>query len=150
MKNRICYSLLFLGYILVTSSTINAQNSEEFTSWEVLAKVTWAIDHDRGIYSPEFDQEIENLDGEEVTIKGYLFPLGFGPESSEFLFTPYPVNGCFYCVPGSTETMIYLPEAKLKNVPFTEVSMKGKFQIIRDNPYGLIYEMEDVNIEESN
>jgi len=149
MKNVNFYSVLFLGWILMTSNLIYAQDTEDLTSWDLLAKVTWVVDYEKGMYDASFDPEIEKLDEKDVTVKGYLFPLGFGPQSSEFLLTPYPINGCFYCVPGSAETMIYLPEVDLRAVPHTEVSIKGTFNIIRDSPYGLIYEMENISLEGS-
>ena len=147
MKNIICYSFLFLGYMLITSKAITAQNAQDVTSWDVLAKVTWVVDQETQMYSANFDQEIEKLDKQEVIFKGYLFPLGYGAETSEFLLTPYPISGCFYCVPGSSETMIHLPEMTIDDFPYSEVSVKGKFQIVRDSPYGLIYKMKETTLE---
>lgn len=146
MKNIIYCFFLFLGYMLITSKAITAQNTHDVTSWDILAKVTWIVDQETQLYSANFDQEVEKLDEQEVTIKGYLFPLGYGVQSSEFLLTPYPISGCFYCVPGSSETMIHLPEVKIKEIPYSEVSIKGKFRLVRDNSYGLIYEMKDVSV----
>ncbi len=148
MKNIALYSFLLFGCMLMSNKTINAQSTTDITSWEVLANVEWEIDYYNGLYKATFAEEIEELNEQEVIVKGYLFPLGYGMHSSEFLLTPNPIGGCFYCVPGSSETMIYLPEVKVDEFPYSEVSIKGKFHLVRDNPYGLIYEMKDVSVEE--
>ncbi|MDR9367244.1 MAG: DUF3299 domain-containing protein [Balneolaceae bacterium] len=147
MKNKVCTILFLTAFILVLSTPIFAQNIPNAVTWDVLKKVKWEIDSNRGTYIPNFDQEVEKLDGKEITVKGYLYPLGYGSENPEFLFTPYPVNGCFYCVPGSAETMIHLPETKLEKVPLTRVTVKGKFHLLRDSPYGLIYKITDTKID---
>jgi hypothetical protein len=125
-----------------------AQDQSDLTSWELLASVEWEIDYENGLYKAKFDEGIEELDQQDVTIRGYLYPLGFGAFSSEFLLTPYPINGCFYCVPGSSETMVYIPEIDLREIPYEEVNLTGKFSLVRDSPYGLIYEMKEVSIED--
>ncbi len=144
----ILYTYFFSLNSIMNGKTMNDQNPDDETLWEVLAKVTWEIDRDRGMYIPTFDQEIEKLNDQEITIKGYLFPLGYGMQSSEFLLTPYPIRGCFYCVPGSSETMIYLPEIELKEIPYSKVTVVGKFKLVRDSPYGLIYEVMEAEINE--
>ncbi len=130
----------------MSNNNVYAQIEGDLTSWEVLANVSWEIDYENGLYEASFDESIEDLDQKDVTIRGYLYPLGFGSFSSEFLLTPYPINGCFYCVPGSSETMVYIPEIDLREIPYEEVNLKGKFQLVRDSPYGLIYEMKEVSI----
>ena len=44
--------------------------------------------------------------------------------------------------------MVYIPEIDLREIPYEEVNLTGTFSLVRDSPYGLIYEMKEVSIED--
>ncbi|PZP55141.1 MAG: hypothetical protein DI586_07820, partial [Micavibrio aeruginosavorus] len=43
-------------------------------------------------YKPEFQADIKALDGKQVTVKGFMFPLNSTDKQSLFLIGPFPVN----------------------------------------------------------
>ena len=69
------------------------------TDWKVFGK-TKQIDvrgktpdgYDLQYYKPEFTPEVTALDGKQITIKGFMFPLNETEKQKLFLIGPFPIN----------------------------------------------------------
>lgn len=48
--------------------------------------------YDYQYYKPDFPADVKALDGKEVTVKGFMFPLDQTDDQTTFLFGPFPIN----------------------------------------------------------
>jgi hypothetical protein len=85
-------------------------------------------------YKPEFSKDVRALDGQEITLKGFMFPLDSTEEQSQFLFGPFPVNCPFqYHVGPSLVVEVYVEKHP---VTFTldPVVVKGTLELVENDP----------------
>jgi hypothetical protein len=125
---------------------LEAEEQEQLV-WNTLSRITFKKEYNElmgfKVDVPVFSQKIQKLDGEEVTIKGYIIPIeGYGSHK-EFIFSAYPHNLCFFCGEAGPETVIevYADEP----IPFTAepITIKGKLKLNVDDVNRLIYSLTD-------
>jgi hypothetical protein len=111
---------------------------------EVETEVTAPL---RAVFTTSYSDEIEALDGTEVKLMGFLFPLEGGLEHERFLLTAWP-SSCPFCLPAGPTHMVevFCEEP----VEFTEgaIVMAGRFEVLRDDPSGLYYRLHEGRLEE--
>ncbi len=97
--------------------------------WKTLGKLTYKKEYDEmlgfKVDIPVFSNEIQKLEGKEVTIKGYIIPVEGYKSHKEFIFSAYPYSMCFFCGGAGPETVM---EVKAKSpVAFTAdpITIKG-------------------------
>ena len=91
-------------------------------------------------FHTDYSQEIKALDGQEVKLMGFIYPLEGGLEHERFLLTAWPPS-CPFCLPAGPSQMVeVLCE---EPVEFTEgaVLMAGRFELLEDDPSGMYYRM---------
>jgi hypothetical protein len=85
-------------------------------------------------YKPEFAPAVQKLDGKEVVVKGFMFPLDASSRQKTFLFGPFPVN-CPFHYHVSPDLVI---EVHADNAPvefsYDAITLKGKLQLIVSAP----------------
>ncbi len=106
-------------------------------SWDTLAKV-----QGDGYVEPfVFDPELKKLNGQKVTLDGYMLPFDDQPRQGRFLLTAYYAH-CPFCIPGGMTSMVEivmdLPMAMTEEI----VSVQGPLTIIEGEGYGLLYQIE--------
>jgi uncharacterized protein len=119
-------------------------------SWDTLAglevetEVTAPL---RAVFTTSYSDEIEALDGTEVKLMGFLFPLEGGLEHERFLLTAWPPS-CPFCLPAGPTHMVEVVCEEA--VEFTEgaIVMAGRFEVLRDDPSGLYYRLHEGRLEE--
>jgi len=85
-------------------------------------------------YKPEFSGDLKKLDGKEVTIKGFMFPLDETEKQGKFLFGPFPLNCPFqYHV---QPNLVLEVDATANPVPFSydPVTLSGTLELVPDDP----------------
>jgi uncharacterized protein len=119
-------------------------------SWDTLAglKVESEVQGPlRAVFTTSYSDEIEALDGTEVKLMGFLFPLEGGLEHKRFLLTAWPPS-CPFCLPAGPTHMVevFCDEP----VEFSEgaIVMAGRFEVLRDDPSGLYYRLHESRMEE--
>ena len=119
-------------------------------SWDTLAGLeveTEILGPLRAVFTTSYSEEIKALDGEEVKLMGFLFPLEGGLEHERFLLTAWPPS-CPFCLPAGPTHMVevFCEEP----VEFTEgaILMAGRFEVLRDDPSGLYYRLHEGRLEE--
>lgn len=122
-----------------------------FETWEDLASVSYEIGEDAygEVNIPVFDEQIKAMDGQEITVPGYIVPtdgLNGTFQPKHFILSSLPLSACFFCGTGGAESVIevYADE----EVDFTEkpVEMKGKLVLNANDPYQLMYILEDAQL----
>jgi hypothetical protein len=141
IKNTLLLSCLLLA------SAVLAQ--DEYKYWKTLAKIEYEREQDEygEIFVPKFGDEIRSLEGQEITLPGYIIPFEgmFKPE--HIIVSSLPVASCFFCGSGGPETVA---EAYLKEpVKYTAkmVSVTGTLKLNDEDADQLMYILEDASVK---
>jgi len=115
MRN-ISVVLLVMVLFLTSSASLFAQESTESTNsggekmWQTLSRITFKKQYDEmmgfKVDVPVFSPTIQELDGKEITIKGYIIPVEGYKSHTEFVFSAFPYNMCFFCGGAGPETVM--------------------------------------------
>jgi hypothetical protein len=121
--------------------------------WKTLGKITFTKEYDDflgfKVDKPVFGPEVKALEGQEITIKGFIIPVDGYKSHTEFVFSAYPYNMCFFCGGAGPETVmeVYADEA----IEYTAepITIKGILRLNADDINRLMYALESVTLEES-
>ena len=85
-------------------------------------------------FKPGFPKELTALDGQEVTVKGFMFPLDAAGKQKLFLFGPFPVSCPFHY--HVTPALVVEVHADKSPVPFSydAIVLKGKLELVSKDP----------------
>lgn len=116
--------------------------------WKDLSDVTYKIGEDDfgELYLPVFSDNIQQLEGKEITADGYIIPFEgmFKPE--HIILSSLPLAECFFCGSGGPETVM---EVMLKDpIKYTSkrVQVKGKLELNDKDPEKLMYILTDAQL----
>lgn len=152
---------LFALFAVFAISGIQAQDSVEAAKaekatkkapnmWKTLAKITFKKEYDElmgfKIDVPVFSKEIKALEGEEVTIKGYIIPVEGYKSHKEFIFSAFPYNMCFFCGGAGPETVMEVFSKEPIEYTAEAVTIKGKLELNADDINRLMYGMTEVTL----
>jgi hypothetical protein len=117
-------------------------------SWDVLGQmdVTTEVQGPlRATFHVEYTDEVRALDGQEVKVMGFLYPLEGGLTHQHFLLSAWPPS-CPFCLPAGPSQMVDVFCAE--PVEFSEgaIMMAGTFSVLEDDPSGLYYRMNDARL----
>ncbi|MBO6576918.1 MAG: DUF3299 domain-containing protein [Rhodothermales bacterium] len=133
-------SLLSLVLLATTAS------AQKVVDWNSLAEVTYAeveSESDGTTWVPEFPQAVSDLNGTKVRVSGYMIPLDFTEVQTSFLISAMPGDGCYFHMPGGPETIVYIEAPKGADFSYGTVEMEGTLELLKDDPYGLLYQIKD-------
>jgi len=101
--------------------------------------------YDYQYFKPKFTPEVKKLDGQVVTVKGFMFPLGETEEQKLFLFGPFPVSCPFhYHVSPSLVIEVHADKHPV-TFSYDPVTLKGKLQLVATDPENsTFYRLVDV------
>ena len=90
--------------------------------------------YDFEYFKPGFSKEIKALDGKEVTLKGFMFPLDAANKQKMFLFGPFPVSCPFhYHVSPALVVEVHADKAPV-GFSYDAITLKGKLQLVDKDP----------------
>ena len=112
-------------------------------SWSTLAQVQPVKVKDRVV--PQYADGVLKLNATEVKLQGFMMPLEMGDRQKQFVLTAMP-QSCAFCLPGGPEQLV-LVQAKVP-VKYTmePVILSGKLAVLKDDPNGLYYRLDDAVI----
>lgn len=134
-------SLLLMSSVMMGQSPINY--------WETLAMVHLESKFDDMtamiIKTATPKEEAMLLDGTVIEVRGYMIALDVKAEKSEFLFSRYTQNMCFFCGAAGPETamQVYMKGNKKVKHSSEKIALRGKLKIQSGDPSGLIYILEE-------
>ncbi len=111
------------------------------TDWKVFSK-TKEINvegktkdgYDYQFFKPKFSEAVRKLDGQEVTVKGFMFPLDETEKQKLFLFGPFPVSCPFhYHVSPSLVIEVHADKAPVK-FSYDPITLKGRLRLVNVDP----------------
>lgn len=132
---------------LLTISTVIAQDEGSKNAWQQLSKITFTKEYDElmgfKIDKPVFSQSVRELEGKELTIKGYIIPVEGYKSHKEFIFSAFPYNMCFFCGGAGPETVMEVEAAEPVKFTAESIVLKGKLKLNADDINRLMYKLED-------
>jgi hypothetical protein len=112
--------------------------------WTVISETT--VDRKS---KPNFAKHLRDLDGKQVSLTGFIQPLGGEQDLTMFMFIENPV-GCWYCeMPEPTEIVfVELPNGK--STPYTDVMVRvtGRLVLNMTDPEEFLYTLRDAKVAE--
>ncbi|WNJ18217.1 DUF3299 domain-containing protein [Pontibacter sp. G13] len=148
MKSILLNLGLICGLLVISLAPSYAQR---IIDWNLLSKVTYAtvFDDEAGhVYNKTiFAQEINELNGQQVEIKGYLIPMD--AQGRAFALSAFPYSSCFFCGGGARESVIEIQLANFdREFMLDEIIVFRGTLNLNDDPYGLCYQLfEAVPVE---
>jgi Tfp pilus assembly protein PilF len=111
--------------------------------WSVIAET--ALDRK---FQPAFATYLKELDGKQITLNGFMQPLGTELEMGAFLLIENPV-GCWYCeMPEITGiVLVELPGDKTSIYTRGPVLVEGKLKLNRNDPENFLYTINKAKVQ---
>jgi hypothetical protein len=109
-------------------------------SWRLLGQVELVRLKDR--YAPQFSDQVQKLDRQQVKLQGFMIPLGMGDKQTHFVLSAMPQT-CAFCLPGGPEMMVEVKSAMPVKYTFEPLVLSGKLAVLKDDPGGLYYRLTD-------
>lgn len=98
-------------------------------------------------YKPEFSEELKDLDGKEIILKGYMFPLEGSEEQKLFLFGPFPINCPFQYHVGPSLVVEVHADKPIK-FDYEPLTLKGKLALVPEDPEnGTFYRLMNARVQ---
>jgi len=150
MKSKIY--LLALAFLL-SGLNLSAQTEAAATNpsiWKTLAKITYKKQFDElmgfKVDVPVFSKVVKELDGEEITVRGYIIPIEGYKSHTEFILSAYPYNMCCFCGGAGPETVMEV--SALEGIEYTAeaIQIKGILRLNDSDINKMMYALEQVEL----
>ena len=143
--SKIIPILLFFSFFLVESGFAQKKNV-----WNTLALMKYERQYAEsdGIGAQagqgRFLPMIEQLNGTEIEVKGYIIPLSGKKAQSHFMFSAYPFASCFFCGKAGPESVIEVFMKDDKKVEYSDnsITIKGVFKFLPNKMDDIMYQLE--------
>ena len=126
------------------SSTVLPARTD-VVAWDTLAKVEAVQKNGRMV--PAFTNDILALDQRAARVQGFMIPLEAGDKQKHFLLAAVPSN-CPFCLPAGPEAIVEIQAKAAVSYTFDPLVMSGQFAVLRDDPAGVLYRLNDATESE--
>jgi len=140
---------------MIAAAGLSAQDepttaSKDENVWKTLSKITYKKEYDEflgfKIDKPVFAKDVEALEGQIITVKGYIIPVEGYKSHSEFIFSAYPYNMCFFCGGAGPETVMEVEANEDVEYTAEQITLQGKLQLNADDVNRLMYVLVDATM----
>lgn len=143
----------FAALLLALSSGIAGSAVAQSGSWSTLARVTFTSEFDEllglKVDRPVFAQAVKDLDGQTITLRGYVIPTEGYKSHTEFIFSAYPYSMCFFCGGAGPETVVEVFADEPIDYSPDAIAITGTLRLNGDDPNALMYQLENVTVAKS-
>lgn len=152
MKNLLIVFAFFISFdsVMMAQASEDVAPTKQENLWKTLAKITYKKEFDEimgfKIDKPVFSDAIKAKEGEIVTVKGYIIPVEGYKSHTEFIFSAFPYNMCFFCGGAGPETVMEVQAVEPVKYTADAVTIKGKLSLNADDVNRLMYLLEDVTL----
>jgi hypothetical protein len=111
--------------------------------WAELTKAAWEYGR-----KPGLPQDVAQLEGKQVTVRGFMLPLHSATHASQWFVSEKP-RGCYFCSPpGPSEVMLVNMGEGKELAPSTwQVDVYGTLHIASGDPKDtVLYTLNDANV----
>ena len=109
-------------------------------SWRTLAQVEPVKKGNKMV--PQFSKDILGLDRKPVRVYGFIIPLDMGADQKHFLLSAVPPH-CPFCLPAGPDALVEVHAKKALSYGFEPIVVAGRFEVLKDDPAGVLYRMTD-------
>ena len=142
------YSLAVALLAVVSFGESLAQQTA--SAWPTMARVTFTKEYDDllglKVDKPVFSEAVRALDGETVTLRGYVIPTEGYKSHKEFVFSAYPYASCFFCGGAGPETVVEVLAKAPIAYSADAVTLSGKLVLNSEDPNALMYRLEEATL----
>ena len=141
------------GWLLgvLAPSVVQAQDSPT-PSWTTLAQVSFEKVYNEllglKVDQPVFSENVKNLDGQRVTLRGYVIPTEGYRSHKEFVFSAYPYSMCFFCGGAGPESVVEVFASEPIEYSAEAIVITGTLRLNSVDPNALMYRLEDAEMIE--
>ncbi len=134
--------------LLIGTLSLQAQEQKKENTWKTLSKITYKQQYDEimgfDIDVPVFSQSVKDLEGKVVEVEGYIIPVEGYKQQSNFVFSAYPYNMCFFCGGAGPETVMEVNSDDPK-ITYTSkpIIIKGRLELNSGDINRLMYTLND-------
>jgi len=136
-----------LTLILCFTAFQMAAQDTDSNVWKTLSKITYKKEYDElmgfKVDVPVFSKDVEMLDGKEVTLKGYIIPVEGYKSHTEFVFSAFPYNMCFFCGGAGPETVMEVVTTEPVKYTAEAIELKGTLHLNGTDINKLIYSLSN-------
>ena len=130
-------------FTLAATQPLQAQDK----TWKILSKITFKKEYNEmmgfKVDVPVFSEAVQELEGQEVTVRGYIIPVEGYKSHKEFIFSAYPYNMCFFCGGAGPETVMEVYASEEIEYTAEPVTLRGTLELNADDINRLIYAIRD-------
>lgn len=122
-----------------------AAGPEGALSWQALAQLDVsykAISPSQTEMTMDVAPQVRALDGQEVKLAGFIYPLEGGETHKRFLLSAYPPS-CPFCLPGGPAELVEVECADPVKFSYDPITLSGRFSVLKDDPGGLLYRLSE-------
>lgn len=110
--------------------------------WSRLAKCPSHFDNKTALYSITLSPQVKAMNGDTVTVNGFVLPLDGSDQTRHFLLTKRtPV--CMYCPPGEPNEVIEVKSKHPVEWNDSMVTMKGRFTLVNNGEKAIFFALDD-------
>lgn len=140
-----------IAFIAVfTVGVLYGQDSTEENVWQKLSRITYTKQYDEllgfKVDVPVFSDEVEALEGQEIEVKGYVIPVEGYKSHTEFIFSAFPYNMCFFCGGAGPETVMEVYADEPIQYQTEAITIKGTLELNDSDINQLMYVLRDVTL----
>lgn len=88
---------------------------------------------------PDFQTEVKALDGKQVKVKGYMFPLSEAEDQKLFLLGPFPLSCPFQYHVGPMLVIEVYAESDPIKFDYDPITITGKLELVPDDPENNVF-----------
>src|SRR3984893_3817416 len=101
-------------------------------------------------FHPTFSDYLQELNGKQVMLTGFMQPLGDDLEMTSFMLVEYPI-GCWYCEMPELASIILVELAPGKSTTSTRAQVKivGKLSLNKTDPENFLYTIAQAKVTEA-
>ena len=122
--------------------------------WKTLSRITYKKEYNElmgfKVDVPVFSPEVKKLEGKVVTVRGYIIPVEGYKSHTEFVFSAFPYNMCFFCGGAGPETVMEVYAKRPVEYSAEAITLRGKLSLNDSDINRLIYAMTEVELVKEN
>ena len=146
----ITFSLTFFLFLGIVPLQAQEENEMGSKTWKTLSKITYRKQFDEllgfKIDIPVFSADVKALEGKEVVVKGYIIPTEGYKSHTEFVFSAFPYNMCFFCGGAGPETVMEVIAKDPIKFTAEAVSIRGVLELNETDINRLMYILKEVEV----
>ncbi len=151
-RSAIAVTLLILGSVPPAAVAGTGQPAAERAAQKALPQsqdALWATlkttrigeDPKRGRFTATPSAEVRALDGQSLTLSGFMLPLEPKATTSHFLLSKYtPV--CAFCPPGQPNEVVEVVTVRPLKASYELIKVTGRFSLQNDGEKGLFFRLD--------